>query len=333
MNQVETGEVEDEENEFVGDDSESVLARGYDYLLSMKIWSLTLEKAEQLLAELSAKTKELEELEGTSPSQIWLNDLDAIEAALDDRDVLFAKAQEEEANAQKKNQKRRAKVQKKKTKGKKNETEWDSEQSSDDEEMEELSDEDEEEPKPKSAGRKPMVKNAASKKGSRVIQTSKAQKPQLAAPKMAENGPQQSPSSGKEHDVPESTDLAERMQRRLHVSPPPKSVRPNAAKKRAASPVLDENENMSAAETTDVDTAANKGPQLPKKSVQNKKKAPSRKTKAGDLTESEDEFDYQSEEEISQPVASAPPARARSARSRKPISYSMNDDSSDESMN
>ena len=53
----------------------------------MKIWTLTFEKASALQAELEVKTAELEELEATEPTQLWLRDLDAIEAALDERDL------------------------------------------------------------------------------------------------------------------------------------------------------------------------------------------------------------------------------------------------------
>lgn len=38
------------------------LSRGYDYLLSMKIWSLTLERVRMLENELEAKTKEMAQL-------------------------------------------------------------------------------------------------------------------------------------------------------------------------------------------------------------------------------------------------------------------------------
>ena len=60
--------------------------KSYDYLLGMQIWSLTLEKAEELGIKLAEKTQEVAELEKTPTSQIWLNDLDAIEEALDARD-------------------------------------------------------------------------------------------------------------------------------------------------------------------------------------------------------------------------------------------------------
>jgi hypothetical protein len=61
------------------------LVKSYDYLMEMQIWSLTLERAEELRAKLAEKTQEVAELEETSPSQIWLNDLDVIEEALDAR--------------------------------------------------------------------------------------------------------------------------------------------------------------------------------------------------------------------------------------------------------
>jgi DNA topoisomerase-2 len=52
-------------------------ARGYDYLLSMPLWSLTAEKVEQLRNELRAKETELQALLATTPKQLWTTDLDA----------------------------------------------------------------------------------------------------------------------------------------------------------------------------------------------------------------------------------------------------------------
>ena len=75
--------------------------------------NLTFEKVEELRKQLAEKTAELEELESTEPSQIWLNDLDAIEVALDGRDSEIEQAEEDELNAQKKTAARQA------TKGKK----------------------------------------------------------------------------------------------------------------------------------------------------------------------------------------------------------------------
>eukprot|EP00531_Pseudo-nitzschia_arenysensis_P017060 CAMPEP_0116147982 /NCGR_PEP_ID=MMETSP0329-20121206/18076_1 /TAXON_ID=697910 /ORGANISM="Pseudo-nitzschia arenysensis, Strain B593" /LENGTH=1429 /DNA_ID=CAMNT_0003644009 /DNA_START=85 /DNA_END=4370 /DNA_ORIENTATION=- len=102
----------DEENE----DSSSYadLSRGYEYLLGMKLWNLTYEKVEELRKQLAEKTEELEKLESTQPSQIWLNDLDAIEVALDERDREIEQAEEDEMKAQQKTAARQASKGKKK---------------------------------------------------------------------------------------------------------------------------------------------------------------------------------------------------------------------------
>lgn len=84
------------------------LSRGYEYLLGMKLWNLTYEKVEELRKQLLEKTEELEELESTEPSQLWLNDLDAIELALDERDREIEQAKEDEKKAQKKTAARQA---------------------------------------------------------------------------------------------------------------------------------------------------------------------------------------------------------------------------------
>merc|ERR1719296_187436 len=84
----------DEENE---DDesaeestSDAELAKGYEYLLGMKIWSLTFERAEELRRQRAEKAEEVKKLEATSPEQIWSNDLDAIDEALGERDLSIA---------------------------------------------------------------------------------------------------------------------------------------------------------------------------------------------------------------------------------------------------
>ena len=80
-------ESEDEDDEVVEDNtSDAELAKGYEYLLGMKIWSLTFERAEELRKQTAEKDDEVKKLEATSPQQIWLADLDAIEELLDERD-------------------------------------------------------------------------------------------------------------------------------------------------------------------------------------------------------------------------------------------------------
>ena len=67
--------------------SDAELARGYEYLLGMKIWSLTWEKAQELRRKLEEKTEELEVLRATEPKSLWLHDLEEIELALDEREA------------------------------------------------------------------------------------------------------------------------------------------------------------------------------------------------------------------------------------------------------
>ena len=85
-------EAEEVSSDEVSDD----VGRGYDYLLSMKIWSLTLERVQSLTSERNAKHAELELLRGKSPEDLWLADLDALETALDEfeNEIDAGKAQE-----------------------------------------------------------------------------------------------------------------------------------------------------------------------------------------------------------------------------------------------
>lgn len=104
----------DDSEEGEQDLSMAKLVKGYDYLLGMKIWSLTFEKAEALCAERDVKKAELEALEATSPKQIWLNDLGAIEVALDEREAAIEAAAKEEKEAREKSKQGQAKGSKKK---------------------------------------------------------------------------------------------------------------------------------------------------------------------------------------------------------------------------
>lgn len=48
----------------------------YDYLLGMTMWTLTLEKKNELLKKRDEKIHELKTLQAKSPAQIWREDLD-----------------------------------------------------------------------------------------------------------------------------------------------------------------------------------------------------------------------------------------------------------------
>eukprot|EP00746_Dinoflagellata_sp_MGD_P082151 gnl/MRDRNA2_/MRDRNA2_32622_c0_seq1.p1 gnl/MRDRNA2_/MRDRNA2_32622_c0~~gnl/MRDRNA2_/MRDRNA2_32622_c0_seq1.p1 ORF type:complete len:780 (-),score=187.44 gnl/MRDRNA2_/MRDRNA2_32622_c0_seq1:59-2353(-) len=71
---------------------------GYDYLLSMPLWSLTLERVEELKKLLQKKTAELDELTRTTIQQLWTKDLDALEGGLDEQDRMDFEDQQAEAN-------------------------------------------------------------------------------------------------------------------------------------------------------------------------------------------------------------------------------------------
>ena len=55
---------------------------GYSYLLSMKLWSLTLEKKEELESEMRKKLKDLEDLRNSTIAQLYEKDLADLEEAL-----------------------------------------------------------------------------------------------------------------------------------------------------------------------------------------------------------------------------------------------------------
>ena len=51
----------------------------YNYLLSMPLWSLTLEKVQKLQAEAAQQARLVEELTATSNRQMWARDLEVFE--------------------------------------------------------------------------------------------------------------------------------------------------------------------------------------------------------------------------------------------------------------
>jgi DNA topoisomerase-2 len=59
----------------------------YDYLLSMKLWSLTAERVQELTRTREAKRAELDALLATTAASLWLADLDRLELALDEFDA------------------------------------------------------------------------------------------------------------------------------------------------------------------------------------------------------------------------------------------------------
>jgi DNA topoisomerase II len=97
-----TTKEDDAEEEEAEDTVSNNTVRGYDYLLSMKLWSLTQEKVEALGAERDAKREQLDELMAKTPEDLWHEDLDALEIAMDVFDADIASALEEETAARNK---------------------------------------------------------------------------------------------------------------------------------------------------------------------------------------------------------------------------------------
>ncbi|SBS89458.1 DNA topoisomerase II, partial [Plasmodium ovale curtisi] len=91
---IENGEngdnIEDNEEIIAG-----VSAKDYDYLLSMPIFSLTLEKVEDLLAQHKEKERELEILKNITIETMWLKDIEKVEEAIEfQRNVELANREE-----------------------------------------------------------------------------------------------------------------------------------------------------------------------------------------------------------------------------------------------
>ena len=251
--------------------TDAELAKGYEYLLGMKIWSLTYEKAQALRNLLEEKSQELEILKETAPTQIWLNDLDAIEAALDDRDADIASAFETEKKAQQKSQKRQAKNTKKKAaasrKTKKKKDEWDSEMetsSDEDDAVGTFSDLDDD----FFASSKPKAVNRSKPSAAKFPEAKTAAKPIQKAPKAPVAQPKQIPlkpadaapkPTESEHEDDSDDDigesLMERMKRKLVVSPPTKKavsrILQQKKKKKPSPHMFDSDEEMKDGENAD----------------------------------------------------------------------------------
>ncbi len=78
--------------------SDAALAKGYEYLLGMKIWTLTFERAEELRRQRAEKAEEVEALDATSPESLWSADLDAIEDLLDEGGIEGKKQKKQAKN-------------------------------------------------------------------------------------------------------------------------------------------------------------------------------------------------------------------------------------------
>jgi DNA topoisomerase-2 len=361
------GGADAEEEDDDMEQSESELAKGYEYLLGMKIWSLTMEKVEALKAQLAEKTDELENLRDTSPSQLWLNDLDAIENALDDRDAGLAAAADDERRAQVKNTKHRAKMNKKlavsKKKKKKDEWESDLESSSDDDDKMNLDSDDDEGFQP--VARKPAPRTKPVVKSKVSVKAVPAMKPKPVAgiaaavakpvpvPKAAEPPKKLAEPIDVDSDSDYSTCLMDRI-KKIHVSPPGKLMKNAVSQSKRPSPKMAETESLSdkdvdesfeeqdedvyveasvtpkkkSAKVTQPAKRVRKKEEVPAKAAP-KAKAAAKKKPSFDDSDSDLDFNAPSDDEV---VAKKPAAARgqRAARAAKPTTYVL-EDSDDES--
>lgn len=322
--------LEDDDDEEEEDASIADLSRGYEYLLGMKIWSLTFEKAEELRAQLEERNNELQVLEDTTPSEIWLNDLDSIENALDERDDSIRKAESAEAKAQKKSKKKQQKKAAAAKKGKKKKAdEWDSDlEDSDEDEDDFFSDEEE-------VVKKPPRKPAARKQVA----------PKVAATKPAVKKTAAKPVAKVQPKIPEVDEielsLAERMSRKLMVSPPSKKskamgMKPSILTQSSFSSLEEisrKRPSPKSSETSGSDVEVVVSPAKPapkrakatgskaaKKKAAPKKKAPPKKKVVESESEDEFEFDSSSEDEVVE-VDPAPRRAGRGRATKKPTYF------------
>jgi DNA topoisomerase-2 len=118
---------EDNSEEAAGDGAEdgdetkdavALLDKGYDYLLSMKIWSLTMERVQQMTAQRDAKRADLDTLLAKTPEMLWAEDLEKLDEAFDQFEAVFDDEKRAELAARKKAQSNLAKSGKGKAGGK-----------------------------------------------------------------------------------------------------------------------------------------------------------------------------------------------------------------------
>ncbi|KAJ3160651.1 DNA topoisomerase 2 [Geranomyces michiganensis] len=82
---------ENEEDAADDDSSSGVQAGGYDYLLSMPIWNLTVEKVQQLIKESRKKEEEIVVLTKLSINDLWRTDLEAFLVEWDKYEEMMVK--------------------------------------------------------------------------------------------------------------------------------------------------------------------------------------------------------------------------------------------------
>jgi DNA topoisomerase-2 len=233
-NDTEDSNESDEDDTNVADAS-----RGYDYLLSMKIWSLTKERVDKLRAELQEREQEHSVLEARTVQDLWITDLDVLEKMLIDteaeRERILAHTPKKKGAAG-----RKTPVKKRK---RKNKADSDSEEDDDDSDFEVAK-----KPRKTPVKAKTPVKQTI-KKESAAPKTNGAKESKTNGSKQLKSGSitsffkaKEEPKpvkveSDKEDEEVEELSLAERLARRFNVSPQKLAAASSTPKaKRAAKP-------------------------------------------------------------------------------------------------
>ena len=77
------------------------MEKGYRHPLAIKIWSPNMDRLPALTAQRNEKRSELDALLAKTPESLWLEDLDALELALDDFEAELEEAKRLESKARK----------------------------------------------------------------------------------------------------------------------------------------------------------------------------------------------------------------------------------------
>ncbi|KAK4379698.1 hypothetical protein RND71_001560 [Anisodus tanguticus] len=96
-----TDDPEDSE-ESPEESNRGVRASDYDYLLSMAIGTLTLEKIQELCAERDKLNGEVEDMRNATPKVLWMKDLDVLDKQLDEQDKIDIQTEEAREKIKKK---------------------------------------------------------------------------------------------------------------------------------------------------------------------------------------------------------------------------------------
>eukprot|EP01047_Picozoa_sp_COSAG01_P028229 COSAG01_NODE_1890_length_8979_cov_5.337500_2_plen_1328_part_00 len=282
---------------------------GYDYLLKMPLWNLSKEKVEKLCAEREQKQEEFDQLQATTPADLWRSDLDDLESALAEQNTRMAEEEAEAAKIKAKSSKPAKKKPKKKTKTFKVSMDSDNDAPMDDSE-----DEDWGETKPKKKAAKPRAKAAA-----------KAKAVPKPAPKPVE--PEPEPEESEDEFGPS---LAERMAARMGGASKPIEL-------------LDDDEPAAEPESKPTESGAVKRGKTPADTPEAKKRKPAAKKKAAakkpaakkvvkkqpkkKQPESDSDADISDVEDLEE-VAPAPSRRP--GRSRAKVNYAAMEEDSDD---